>query len=163
MSAVNPPRGRRTGVGSSSRCANHAGSPTGSPVDDNLLIQFTISSPLGSRDGRRGRRRTPLTSSHCSLIRSAVSIDTYASQPRLLLHSCQLVFYRRVKILESACMNSWSPRAQRVNVALFGAHSRKYMRRLWSVNIVTSVAKTKFLNFRKWVKWALILIFCTRL
>jgi len=49
----------------------HEGSLTGSPVDDNLLIQFTISSPLGSRDGRRsprqttapgiGRGRTPLT------------------------------------------------------------------------------------------------------
>jgi len=66
------------------------------------------------------------------------------------------------KILESSCMNSWSPRAQRVNFALFGEHSRKYMRRLWLENIVTSVAK-KFLNFRKWVKWALILIFVTRL
>ena len=63
------------------------------------------------------------------------------------------------KILESAWMNSWSPRAQRVNFALFGAHSRKYMRGLWSENVVTSVAKTKFLNFRKWVKWALIPIF----
>ena len=63
------------------------------------------------------------------------------------------------KILESACMNSWRPRAQRVNFALFGAHSRKYMRGLWSENVVTSVAKTKFLNFRKWVKWALIPIF----
>ena len=29
------------------------------------------------------------------------------------------------KILESACMHSWSPRAQRVNFALFGAHSRE--------------------------------------
>ena len=66
------------------------------------------------------------------------------------------------KILESACMNSWSPRAQRVNFALFGAHFRKYMRGLWSENIVTSVTKTKFLNFRKWVKWALIVIFVTR-
>jgi len=66
------------------------------------------------------------------------------------------------KILESACMNSWSPRDQRVNLALFGAHSRKYMRGLWSENIVASVAKTKFLNFRKWVKWALIPIFVTR-
>jgi len=35
------------------------------------------------------------------------------------------------KILQSACMNSWSPRAQRVNFALFDAHSRKYMRGLW--------------------------------
>jgi len=67
------------------------------------------------------------------------------------------------KILESACVNSWSPRVQRVNFALFGAHSRKYMSRLWSENIVTSVAKTKLLNFRKWVKWAMIPIFCTRL
>ena len=56
------------------------------------------------------------------------------------------------KILESACMNSWSPRAQRIYFALFVAHSRKYMRGLWSENIVTSVAKTKFLNFRKCVK-----------
>jgi len=51
----------------------------------------------------------------------------------------------------SACMNSGSPRAQRVNFALFGEHSRKYMRGLRSENIVTSVAEI-FLNFYKWVK-----------
>ena len=46
-------------------------------------------------------------------------------------------------------LNSWSPKPQRVNFALSGAHSRKYMRGLWSENIVTLVAKTKFLNFLK--------------
>jgi len=82
---------------------------------------------------------------------------------RAFVRQWRLESYRRQKILESACMNFWSPRAQRVDFALFGAHSRKHLTGLWSENIVTSVAKTRFLNFLKWVKRALILIFVTRM